>query len=303
MEIFQKINKKIVILSLMSAILLIFSSCGEKAKPWSEDGSILKLTAETPLSGFYVKNTPDKEGNTTVSPLFNSFSETDLNQELSSDDETKEVETEGKDKYIWFPDTKKVKMTNLIPVVSKDTPLIFTSEEEPLDSIFIEGYYPLGYTVGTSFKLLSDDRTVMIMPDLSLEDTTAAKALKDYTDGEYEISKINNSKDIPLANIDNNCYKLTGLERMMVYQFSFFQGTKEHTFNALAETNLFVSKNDGVQVTSPFTKTQNGYFFVNLPENLEKGYYYIKDYGLFYFTADKDFDNQDSGGKITKKTK
>ena len=75
---------------------------------------------------------------------------------------------------------------------------------------------------------------------------------------------------------------LLGLEKDKYYDFEFYQGTKYRKLTTIADTMVLQSE-DMMILNNPYTKTKEGYFIINLPDNLKSGYYYICGLGLFRY--------------------
>ena len=48
---------------------------------------------------------------------------------------------------------------------------------------------------------------------------------------------------------------------------------------------MVLQSDDVITLNNPYTKSKEGYFRINLPDNLEEGYYYICGKGLFKFVS------------------
>ena len=148
-------------------------------------------------------------------------------------------------------------------------------------SVTLERYEYKGATVGMHVYSDAADKMYIISKD-PLASSDAAK-ISDYSgEKSYSILSINGSESLPLANVDNNLEMLLGLEEGKYYMFDFFKGTKYITLNLKADAKVFQSQGFTI-LENPFKITKDGYFIVNIPENLEEGYYYVNTAGLFYY--------------------
>ncbi len=257
-------------------IMLTFSllcSCGEgsvaisdeKGEPIYYSGSDLSIADLNGSEGIFVLN-PDG----TFSPIATGFSGYVESPSASS-----------KDRYLWWTDNE-TNLSKLIPTYTKGSRLvmIYNSEAALPGEYLLEKYKYLGYTVGTKFYR-SDDNSMYIMTDDMLEETSAGRILLEVSDEDsYKVAAVNRKKKLPLDNVDNNLGMLLGLEKGATYNFSFYKGTKYVTFNTVADTKAMQSESL-IRLENPYTKTKDGYFEINLPENLADGYYYICELGLF----------------------
>jgi len=73
---------------------------------------------------------------------------------------------------------------------------------------------------------------------------------------------------------------LLGLKKDKLYKIRYYQGTKEREVTFQADTKVFQSEKY-IPISTPYRKTNRGYFVVNLPLNLANGYYYLSDIGFF----------------------
>ena len=261
-----------IILFIMLAFSLL-SSCGdasvaisdEKGEPIYYTSSDLSISDLEGSEGIFILNSDG-----TFSPIATGFSGYQDSPSGAS-----------KDRYIWWTDNKTC-LTKLIPTFTKDSKLvmIYNADTSLPGEFLLEKYKYLGYTVGTHFYR-SDDNSMYIMTDDMLEDASASEILLEVSDEDsYKIAAVNRKKNLPLDNVDNNLQMLLGLEKGATYNFSFYKGTKYVTFNTVADTQVMQSESL-IRLENPYTKTKDGYFEINLPENLADGYYYICELGLF----------------------
>lgn len=271
-------NKKIRSLALLFIFILsvfTLSACG-KGSIASKDGNSLSLTMDEiekdSRSGLFVLNKDN-----TFSPVI-----TDLPGYAGETDKA------SNDRYVWFTDSK-TDISSLIPTVTPSTPLvaIYDSTNEMPDKWYLEKYTNRGYTIGAHISLDEDD-TMLLQGNEMLTSTSAAKVLGNIVgkDDLYEIHEISGSPVLPVDNVDNNMNILLGTEKNKLYTLKFFRGTKEEVADIYADTRIFQSSKY-VELNSPFKKTSKGYFIINLPMNLDDGYYYLSDIGFFKYIGKK----------------
>lgn len=187
------------------------------------------------------------------------------------------------ERYLWFTENQ-MEILNLVPVVEKgsEVVMVYNSESGIPDSFTLEKYAYKGYTIGAHFYR-DVDNSLYIETGGTLLGTYAAESMSNVSDEkEYLVDRVNESKLLPLQNIDNNMEMLLGLEKDMLYNFSFYKGTKYVTFTTKADTQVFQSEKM-IELENPYEKTEEGYFVINLPDNLENGYYYICGLGMFEY--------------------
>ena len=190
------------------------------------------------------------------------------------------------DRYLWFTDNN-TDISSLIPVVTPSTPLvaIYNSTSDMPERWYLERYEDKKYTIGAHIYL-DEDLTMYIDTDEPLSGTSAEHALNqiDGSDDAYEISSISGKEGValPIDNVDNNMSILLGTSKDKMFTFTFYRGTKEETVEIYADTRIFQSVKY-TELTTPYKKTSKGYFIINLPVNLQDGYYYLSDIGFFRY--------------------
>lgn len=262
-------------LLLMLSLILIFSltacSSNYDSPTISTDGGMLYLTMdnieEEGMTGFYVMN----EDNT-FTPV---MSQASGYHALGNT-------TDLTGRYLWFHDND-LKISELIPTVKGDCKLVFiygTDLDFP-GNYTLEKYSFNGYTIGCHIYR-AQDHSLYLSLDGMLSGSDAGNTLASLEGDAYPISTINDSADLPVKNVDNSVEMMLGLEKGKYYTFEFYKGTKYLRFETIADT--FIFKSEAVTtLQNPYTKTQDGYFYINLPENLKEGYYYICGAGLFKY--------------------
>ena len=265
--------RKIYILLMVLMASFFMCSCGENSVAISdENGEPIQYSS----SELEIKNLEGSEGifilnpDGSFSPIATGFSGYVVSPDASS-----------KDRFIWWCDNA-VNLTKLIPTYTKGSKLvmIYNSDNSLPGEFLLEKYKYLGYTIGCKF-IKSDDDSVYISTRDMLEGTSAEEILLEVADEEsYKLASVNKTNTLPLDNIDNNLNMLLGLENSKTYNFAFYKGTKYVMFDTVADTQVMQSESL-ICLENPYTKTKDGYFEINLPENLADGYYYICELGLF----------------------
>jgi len=190
-------------------------------------------------------------------------------------------------RYIWYVKADK-SIDDYIPTVTSDDELvlIYNVDGDLSGQYYLEKYAEKGYTIGAHIRL-GKDKTMYLTADGKLTGSQASAVLggmEENTNDEYVIAKISGTENLPIGNIDPNMNMLLGLERDKLYKISYYQGTKEREATFKADTKVFQSERY-IPITTPYRKTGNGYFIVNLPQNLEHGYYYLSDVGFFIYKS------------------
>lgn len=261
-----------VLIVLISCLLL--SGCKDSEVTISEDGGMLFLTAEemglgtsSGREGYFVLN-----DDRTFTPLCKSV----------YGYETPNAGSEAS-RFLWFTN-ETIDVSALIPTVTRDMPLVFiyNSNKTMPKSFSLEKYAFKGYTVGMHMQR-NPDNSLSVLSEGGLETSDAGRRIGKISDEkEYALSSINGMSDLPYSNVDNNMKLLLGLEKGKYYSFDFYKGTKFIEMETVADTLVFQSE-DYIELLAPYTVTKDGYFILNLPDNLTSGYYYCENSGLFYF--------------------
>lgn len=192
-------------------------------------------------------------------------------------------------RYIWYTDNGE-NFTSLIPTVTPETPIVIIYNDDSSmpdkNSWYLERYEALGATIGAHVKL-GADKTMYLSEEDILAGTSAKKTFKsDETksrDEEHELMEVSGaSVKLPIQNVDENINMLLGLTYGKKYTFKYLQGTKTKKVNIIADAYAFQSK-EIINLSAPYKQTENGYFIINFPMGLKKGFYYISDQGFFYY--------------------
>ena len=94
------------------------------------------------------------------------------------------------------------------------------------------------------------------------------------------------------SNRVSNLNFIKGLDANLIYEVSFYKGTEYRTLNTKADTHVFVV--DKKYNLKNYSETQNIYFTISLPKNMEEGYWLIEDFGMFYLDANVDLTGADA---------
>lgn len=196
------------------------------------------------------------------------------------------------DRFLWYVDGEQ-SITDYIPTVSGDSELVvvYNVDGDLRGSYYLEKYIERGYTIGAHF-LLTDDNAIYLRAKNTLRGSQAASTLSSMesnTDDLYEVIEISGTQSLPTSNIDRNMELLLGLEKDKLYRFRYYQGTKEKRATFRADAKIFQSERI-LPITTPYRKTDMGYFIVNLPQNIQDGYYYLSDVGFFRYSRNEKTD-------------
>ena len=195
------------------------------------------------------------------------------------------------DRFVWYTDNDE-NFTDLIPTVTPDTPIVIIYNDDSSmpdkNSWYLERYEPLGATIGAHIRL-DPDKTMYLCEEEMLPGTSASKVFKSSEtqskDEEHELMEVSGAEvKLPISNVEENINMLLGLTYGKKYTFKYLQGTKTRSVNLIADAYAFQSK-ERIAMNAPYKQTENGYFIINFPVGLQKGFYYISDLGFFYYNG------------------
>lgn len=194
-----------------------------------------------------------------------------------------ETDEKSADRFIWYVETDK-SIGDYIPVLTEKDELvvIYNVDGDLPGSYYLEQYGLKGYSIGAHIRL-GEDKTMFLSAEEPLPGSQASGVLQNMeanTDDEYTISKISGSDVLPINNVDPHMNLLLGLEKDKLYKLQYYQGTKVRQATFRADAKVFQSERY-IPIATPYRKTDNGYFIVNLPMNLSNGFYYLSDIGFF----------------------
>lgn len=288
--------KKILLISFICILCIsLLSGCGKKKQENTisdSDGNMLYYTlgevTEGSHDGFYVYQGKDKKGNLLFSPVMSGMSHFD-------EDGVSDMEgQESMGRFIWFADTGVAKFDSVAPVVDDKHPLvgIFSDEENMPDEYTLEKFKDQGYTIGATFAMDEDQLGISLNTD-TLCENSSIKAIVDSNslDGVYKIGTFNGSRkqlEKALRSVDGDTGLIMGLTKNAKYELGIYNGTrlmstKGSKTTLRADTRFLTSEGTTPLTSNPYTETDNGYFLINIPDNITPGYYYINDAGLFRY--------------------
>lgn len=263
----MKIVKKFGTLIILLVLILSLTACGGKENPIAgRDGSILVFKdIQTLDDGYYVV-----KSNGNIHPL--------LSEGISGNNSASTI--------VWFRDFDK-----LIPVFEEGDSLIIvrsTGFSNTEQSTFIK-MRDSGWTIGGTFEsslIRTSDNDVKTAIRFSGKYSPYSQA------GEAVTNIMGKNTQEPLLDINGQDFTpnmlssngvLQGLTKDAMYQFRYYVGTKYQFINMKADTHVFEAERE---FTSPeFIEEQSTYFTVQIPTGLEKGYYVVNGFGMFYYNA------------------
>lgn len=174
-----------------------------------------------------------------------------------------------------------------VPTLYADDILVFVSSGVIPEHIQLQHMNDCGYSIGMiGFYPVKTGQVVQYMTGLSnLRIGSSA----------HEVLSIINASNITLADINEKEVQesdfakggvLKGLEYGKTYHLGIYVGSFYKTHKVVADTRIMVTESE--IFLEDISLTKNGYYAVRMPEDLQSGYYRIKDQGLFrYVNTDK----------------
>ena len=262
---------KMKLKALLLCALLLFpvfcTGCGDKEAVPDMSGMTLQDIFKSEAYGMYVKTgdifypLQQDLGGLKESGLFN--------EDTTGFFWWADVTSEGKD--IPHPIPKLTAKSKLV--------IVYGSNAEMPSEYVLTKFADLGYTVGGRFRVEADGQTISMIPGQYLQGTDFASIVSGIGEESVCVDEIS-GKIPPVSNIDEETGVMVGFQKHKYYNFNIYLGTVLRQATLHADTRAF-KEMDGLVLPNPIKKTREGYFIVNLPENIEAGYYTLNSEGLF----------------------
>lgn len=177
----------------------------------------------------------------------------------------------------------------LIPEVNGNDRFIYITDTSVPSKLYFEHFTETCYSFGALFPVNNDGSISFPSESDSICSGTAIDVAIDQM-----IDTARNTRIIELGTADDinapfssgllsDMGYVTGLSANAMYKFGYYEGTKYDHFYVSADTHIF--RQAGVYDTTIFTPTKNGYFIIELPDDLPSGLICINGVGLFNYTA------------------
>lgn len=273
--------KKIVAICTLMTMVISSAGCSRKTDNLIPEGVEPPSFQEGELpEGTYIrKEAKDDSGQAEFQQL--------LNQELESDN--------SGNLFTWFTQP----YDDLIPTFEKGDQIIFYSETERPSSYTIYKMTDYGYTLGIMFNVQSNEGD-LTRPNIisfggqynptSIVESVVTNAIGN-TSAEIQITEIN-QKDFKSTLLVDDSF-LKGLTEQTMYNIGFYCGTVFKEVMVKSDTHLFVQERS--MVSSNYTELKDKYFNIDLPANMETGYYFIEGVGLFHYISSENPLEDDEG--------
>ena len=251
----------------MMLFSITLTSCKKEETPFAnKDGSILTFKKiETLADGYYVV-----KANGNINPL--------LSEGIKGNNKS--------DSIVWYRDFDK-----LVPVFEEGDSLIIVrssgfENNEPARFVKMRDS---GWTIGGTF----DNDLIRDADGNAKSKIKFSGTFCPYSQAGAAVKAVmNNNADATLIDINGKDFKpnmlsengiLQGLTKDAMYQFRYYIGTKYNFINMKADTHVFEGEREFT--SKEFIEEKSTYFTVPLPRGLEKGYYVLNGFGMFYYNA------------------
>lgn len=259
---------KLAMMAGCLSLLLLATACSSVVPKADKNGEIItyKEISDIPAAGYYIMTADG------IHPLyrenlnFNKLPEeaTDLSQRL------------------FF----QMGEENLIPTLSADDTLIYINDTQPIvQSVTFEKMMDSGYTMGISFEPNTDTSYLGFKGSSLVPGSAAATTFGELKNaGAYTLRQING---VAFTNelLDDNGY-VKNLQENAKYMIDGYQGTSYVEFISIADVHLYMSDS---YVTIPadaaYRLTKEGFAYVNIPADMQDGYYCLNGYGVFQYQS------------------
>lgn len=278
----RKLKNLMITILIMSLMLL--AGCSSSDAPICDDnGNILKYSVDDITSqelwGYYILN---KDGS--LSPLNkNASGSVEDSAKVSSGNMT------SSGRFFWWCNHKEdgpyIDYEKLTPCLKHGTKLVAIfggDSSDALQTFSMERFSKLGYTIGTHVLLSDNGKTAYLDTQNTCPNSSMESIMNELNNMDnLELKAINDDpSNVKTENVDTDINAFLGLQKNKRYKITAYVGTKSSSVITKADTEIFKSQ-EAIEIKSPFQKTANGYFIVNLPDNIKSGYYYVPDYGIF----------------------
>ena len=252
---------------MMLVLSFTLSACKKEETPIAnKDGSILTYKdIETLPDGYYVS-----KANGNIQPL--------LSEGIRGSDRS--------DSLVWYRDFDK-----LIPVFEEGDSLIIVrssgfENNEPAKFVKMRDS---GWTIGGVFNTAinrnynGEVKTAISFSGDFCPYSQAGQAVAAVmgSDSEAALLDVNGKEFTPNMLSTNGI--MQGLTKDAMYQFRYYIGTKYNFINMKADTHVFEGEREFI--SKEFIEEKSTYFTVPIPNGLEKGYYVLNGYGMFFYNA------------------
>lgn len=255
--------KKSTVFSLLTAAIILLAGCQKKnttPEGLDENHNLLPVTSINYEGMYYIRSADGK-----------SF------YPLSS----KCIMGEGKNIYMWFTDGYE----SYIPEYTEGCSLVYVNKTARPSLTNIYEMDDTGYTIGAQFEPFDElGETCVRFTEVTCpySPVTARLGRAIASPKATKVTEINDTT-FKRTMIDSYGF-IHGLEANCMYKLSFYEGTVYKSVDVMADTRLFLIKNE--YASAKYIPHKNIYYEVVFPEGLPNGYYIVPGFGMFHYNVD-----------------
>lgn len=171
---------------------------------------------------------------------------------------------------------------SLVPSLYKDELIAYPSEKTRLDSIRLERFSEVGWSLGFYGGYIDEDGYICYsIRNNCIEGSDAYEKINGRKSDSIRIVSIN---DTPVTeDTINDAGIITGLEKGGQYVVGLYSGTYYGTVTLTAD-RFFLESFEVMSISKAFD-TKNGYLAIYMDENFKSGWYSINGSGIFKYYA------------------
>lgn len=179
---------------------------------------------------------------------------------------------------------------NLIPELGPSDQLVIIDSRRVNDTFEFTKMEDIGHTVGILFDVKQSVTKNEAGEQLKKETITfsrytnpyspAGAYIQEYISPNALITEVNTLEFT--SNLLTAQGVLRGLEKNAMYKFYYYEGTTYKNIDLKADTHIYVS--DYLLKSSTYQRMKDRYFIIDLPQDMEQGYYVVDEVGMFLYS-------------------
>ena len=167
----------------------------------------------------------------------------------------------------------------LIPTFYSDELAAFQSYSLGLNSVGLERFAVLGYSIGCFSGSITEDGYLYCNKEGLVQGSSLYSAIGETESDAIRIATID-GKPLSLEQINRKAGVITGLEQGKTYKVGYFLGTKYYEKNIAADCRMYQAYEMYSFGKDYLYDTPNGYMSFSMPQDMKSGYYNINGGGL-----------------------
>ncbi|ADL36432.1 hypothetical protein bpr_IV067 (plasmid) [Butyrivibrio proteoclasticus B316] len=170
----------------------------------------------------------------------------------------------------------------LIPTFYSDELAAFQSYSLGLNSVGLERFAVLGYSIGCFSGSITEDGYLYCNKEGLVQGSSLYSAIGETESDAIRIATID-GKPLSLEQINRKAGVITGLEQGKTYKVGYFLGTKYYEKNIAADCRMYQAYEMYSFGKDYLYDTPNGYMSFSMPQDMKSGYYNINGGGLYKY--------------------